>query len=599
MYTFRRSGLGRAQVSRRRARLSVNSLEVRVLPAIFTVTNTLDNGLGSLRQALIDANSLAGTDSIIFDTSVFNKLQTITLASGNLLISDNVRVAGPGANLLTISGNNISQVIQLRGTKLLDVSISGLTITKGNSKYSAGGIAAYSCNLTIQSCVITSNKGGAGAGCLGYDDLGSGIPAGLLTVIDSQVTNNAATYRGGGIWTHGGLVLQRSTISGNMSNDFGGGAFVVSRGLAMDSSIVASNRSNINGGGLYVTETSASVRNSIVSQNVAAQSGGGVAFVHVSANTIQNTTISANSSGTGRGGGIFAPDGSLSVTNSIVSGNSNSQVSDVYFKGLVNAAFSAIGTSAGMTTFNADSTTVALLGLNPLLGPLANYGGPTLTMALLPGSPCIDAGSVIAGVTTDQRGYLRSYSSAPDIGAYELQPPRVASVVINDGSAQRSRVTSVTVNFDSLVTLQGLPDDAFRLQRQSDGQLVSLSAFVVNSATTSVIFTFTGALSEFGSLQDGRYTLTAFDGQVSNFVGGLDGNGDGVPGDNYVLASSGTAGVFRLFGDANGDGAVGTNDFVQFRLALFSPNSIFDFNGDGWVAASDFLQFRSRFGVSI
>ena len=60
---------------------------------------------------------------------------------------------------------------------------------------------------------------------------------------------------------------------------------------------------------------------------------------------------------------------------------------------------------------------VDLINTDPLLGPLANNGGPTQTMALLPGSPAIDAGVTVAGVTTDQRGVLRPQGFAPDIGA--------------------------------------------------------------------------------------------------------------------------------------------------------------------------------------
>ena len=65
---------------------------------------------------------------------------------------------------------------------------------------------------------------------------------------------------------------------------------------------------------------------------------------------------------------------------------------------------------------------------NPLLAPLNNYGGPTPTMALLPGSPAIDAGVTVPGVTTDQRGVPRPQGSAPDIGAFEAVAPTVLAL---------------------------------------------------------------------------------------------------------------------------------------------------------------------------
>ena len=111
--------------------------------------------------------------------------------------------------------------------------------------------------------------------------------------------------------------------------------------------------------------------------------------------------------------------------------------------------------------------------------------------------------------------------------------------------------------------------------------------------------TFTGGAVNFGSLADGRYTLTALASGVNN--GTLDGDANGVGGDSYVLIGNPAIApkLFRFFGDSNGDGTVAANDFIQFRLALGGSNPIFDFDGDGAVAASDFIQFRLRFGGSI
>src|SRR5262249_56717111 len=100
---------------------------------------------------------------------------------------------------------------------------------------------------------------------------------------------------------------------------------------------------------------------------------------------------------------------------------------------------------------------------------LADNGGPTQTHALLPGSPAIDTGSNPASLTTDQRGgiFVRSFGAAPDMGAFEVQPtrpPRVANqtITINGGAVQRSRVTTLQVDFDQLVTLPVNPADAFQ-----------------------------------------------------------------------------------------------------------------------------------------
>jgi len=176
-------------------------------------------------------------------------------------------------------------------------------------------------------------------------------------------------------------------------------------------------------------------------------------------------------------------------------------------------------------------------------------------------------------------------------------PTRIESIVINDNMPQRSRVTSVQLAFASVVALPASPETAFELRRQSDNALVALTADVVSSTQTIVTLTFNGALSEFTSLADGRYTLTAFASKING--GSFDGNGDGTAGDNYVLTSSGTAGVFRVFGDSNGDAVVNANDFAAFRVAFGAGTSIFDFDGDNQTDANDFAQFRKRFGLAI
>lgn len=169
------------------------------------------------------------------------------------------------------------------------------------------------------------------------------------------------------------------------------------------------------------------------------------------------------------------------------------------------------------------------------------------------------------------------------------------SVVVNDGSAQRSRVTSLHVTFDQNVTFTGNPAAAFQLKRQSDGAVVSLNAMAAGNVVT---LKFTGGAVDADSLADGRYTLTVFASQING--GYFDGNGDGIPGDDYVLVGDpATNKLFRFFGDSDGDGSVAISDFVLFRQAFNSVNDLFDFDGDGAVSVSDFIQFRQRFNTSI
>src|SRR5207248_2741196 len=146
--------------------------------------------------------------------------------------------------------------------------------------------------------------------------------------------------------------------------------------------------------------------------------------------------------------------------------------------------------------------------------------GPTQTMAPLPGSPALDRGNNSANLATDQRGLPRTVdlplyansTDGTDIGAVEIglaNPPQVPAVVLNNSSAQRSRVTSIDVRFDGVVALPSYAADAFRLTRQSDGAIIDLKATASGTTPTIVTLNFSGPLAEAGSLPDGRYTLTA------------------------------------------------------------------------------------------
>src|SRR5262245_48404981 len=133
-----------------RARPLLQALEGRIAPATFTVSNVNDSGAGSLRQAILDANAAAGADSIVF-SSLFNTTQAINLTTtpdttnaSALTISDSVTITGPGANLLTVrrdSGATTPQfrIFTINGAGVLNVTISGMTISGGNTAGNASG----------------------------------------------------------------------------------------------------------------------------------------------------------------------------------------------------------------------------------------------------------------------------------------------------------------------------------------------------------------------------------------------------------------------------------------------------------------------------
>jgi murein DD-endopeptidase MepM/ murein hydrolase activator NlpD len=237
------------------------------------------------------------------------------------------------------------------------------------------------------------------------------------------------------------------------------------------------------------------------------------------------------------------------------------------------------------------------------LGNGTYAGSINSSLVAMPGSVYFNTPGphTVKGRIIDKDNYFTDYSTV----ITAVLPPRVQSVAINNGAAQRSRVTTLAMTFDSHVTFSTIPEGAFQLTRQSDGLHPLATAIVDDTgATTVVTLSFVGSTAvDFGSLADGRYTLTIDASKISTVGGQLDGDGNATGGDNYVLASAASpdppTNIFRFFGDANGDGAVAANDFVLFRQAFNGANDIFDFDGDGSVSASDFVQFRQRFNASI
>src|SRR5262245_50588969 len=172
--TFRRlaSLVTDARVSARReprtARPRLEALEDRALPAMtFTVTNLNDAGAGSLRQAILDANGAAGADVIQFQSGLSG---TINLTSGSLQIDDDVNIQGPGANAITLKGNNATRVFFINPGAATDiVSISGVTITGGRTIPVSGlnpgaGLLIASGIFNLTDAVVTGNNADGGGG---------------------------------------------------------------------------------------------------------------------------------------------------------------------------------------------------------------------------------------------------------------------------------------------------------------------------------------------------------------------------------------------------------------------------------------------------
>ena len=444
----------RRQTRRGRRLWLPEGLEDRLLlsgnPTYYTVNLTSDTGAssgtdattgtpsGDLLWAITQANANTNTaGSVIeFDPKVFGTPQTIKLSSAlNLSETAGAEVInGPGANLVTVSGNNSVGVFFVNGG--VSATIAGMTISHGAPNSNGGGIDNEG-TLTVSNSTVADNS-------VGYTHVGGGIfndSDGTLTVSNCTIANSSA-YSGGGIDNYGTLTVSDSTFADNTSFSGGGGFLNQETGtmtvsdctiadnigggygggfksdgtLTVSDCTIADNSAWYGGGmtGQYGTMTlidttivgNATVPGSGAYAGGAAGSGGGI-FELSGTVTVSDCTIADNSAAI-YGGGLWVNTGTATLDNTIVALN-NTDISGGVSS---SSAYNLIGTggSGGLTSgVNGNQVGVA----NPGLSPLRDYGGPTQTIALLPGSPAIDAGSNALAVdpttgqplTTDQRGF--------------------------------------------------------------------------------------------------------------------------------------------------------------------------------------------------
>jgi predicted outer membrane repeat protein len=397
-----------------RFRPQIETLEGRVVPSTLTVTNNFDSGAGSLRAEIAAAQS---KDTIVF--ALGQAPQVITLTSGELDITQDLTIQGPGAGLLAISGGNTSRVFQVDGATT-KVTLSGLTITQGS--YGAttisglgGGILNNGSTLTVSGCTLSGNVasdsgGGIGnlgtltvSGCTLSGNLGGGIfSRGTATVTGSTFTGNTANagVGGGGISNaYGQMTITDSTFSGNSAPAYflnghlliGGVGGAIgnfsftgySATMTVKGCTLTGNSATV-GGALENTDNATlTVSGCTVSNNSATFYGGGIDAG--GALTVANSTFTCNSAS--EGGAIFS-DGTLTVRNSVFTANAATQGAGIW-------ALSAVVDVRG-STFSGNTASDSG-------GAMYNLGTATIQECTLSGNV---AGSAGGGIFNGASGTL-------------------------------------------------------------------------------------------------------------------------------------------------------------------------------------------------
>jgi hypothetical protein len=237
--------------------LVIDLFPTGTLNQTYTVTNTNDYGVGSLRRAIEMANNKTGADTIVFDESLAGK--TITLTSGEISITDALNIIGFNKDTITISGgwtgaagtgSKIFYVSDGDYSSNLKVSMSGLKLTAG---YSSGyGGAIYNTeNLSLDRLTISDNNASSG---------GAIFSNSTLTISNSLISGNVAATDGGGIYSLSSLISLNNTIAGNSASV--GGGLLSYGSLQLDNTIIADNNAKTNGD-IYANANSSSSNNII------------------------------------------------------------------------------------------------------------------------------------------------------------------------------------------------------------------------------------------------------------------------------------------------------------------------------------------------
>jgi hypothetical protein len=319
----------------------------------------------------------------------------VGLSSGPITITKDVTIDAADAPGLTLDGQGTDRVLIVEAGAT--ATVRHLTLANGYGFQLAGGVLNNG-DLTLDHVVVTGNTMTTDAG--DFWQGGGGIYNGensSLYLVDSTVSGNSSGWTGGGIYSFFGstTTIERSTIVDNVSADVAGGI----RAL----------------GDMDVT-------NSTISGNTSTTWHGGAVFLTDGVTSIVNSTIAANTSPPGTGdvfvGTFTDASASLELTNTIVASDTVGCFLAPFGAGAVSL------TSGGHNVVTDDSCGAPAAGdqfsTDPLIGPLADNGGPTMTHALLAGSPAIDAADPDACPAVDQRGEARD--AACDVGSFEYLP---------------------------------------------------------------------------------------------------------------------------------------------------------------------------------
>ena len=389
----------------------------------------------------------AGTLSPAFASTTTGYSALVSAATNSTTVTP---TAALGGSMITVNGTPVASGAASGGIALnFGANTITIFVTAPN------GITTKTYTVTVFRPRLVSNNADSGAGSLrqaiadananpGVDvitfapALGGQtitLTTGALLVTDAAGVTIDASPLAGGLTVNGngadrvffvnggGLTLQSLTLTGGFTAaGNGGGAVLNNGGVVLDRCTLTGNSAGYGAALFNQAGSNSTLRHCTLAANVAVNSGGAIDNRSTAVATLTHCTVAGNSATTNnfseeRCGGLHNRNALLTLENCIVAGNTATTANDV-LNDHTSALFlnGANIIQAGIENYGNVGGSGTVVAVNPLLAPPGNYGGPTPTMALLPGSPARDA-STGSTITSDQRGF--PIVGTPDIGAYE------------------------------------------------------------------------------------------------------------------------------------------------------------------------------------
>jgi uncharacterized membrane protein len=405
--------------------------------------------------ALANAGTLTVSDTFFSDNSAASGgavENSGTLTVSNVTFAQNSATTAGGAldntGTLTVLDATFSGNGAPAGGALSNegsATLTSVTFSGNNANNTGGAIANGPATLTATDCSFENNSAYNGPG--GAVANGSGT----VTLNNATLTGNSASGSGGGIDNaSGSLTVTAATLSGNSASKSGGGISSEGGTVTVTGSTLSGNTASQSGGGIENAAGTLTLTNATLSGNTASQSGGGID--NAGTLTLASSTISGNT-GDSSAGGVNNNGGAWALQNTILVGNTT-YGSNADFGGSITTdnGNNLLGAGVGGSAGDPKPGPGDVFNNNPQLAALGNYGGPTQTLALMPGSPAIGAGNAAAANLpgTDQRGQPRTVNDKLDIGAFQTQAPALVFSSLGQSTDAGQPTGTVTVALQDL-----------------------------------------------------------------------------------------------------------------------------------------------------